>query len=311
MCATACLQAVFVRCSSLNSAALLASKQWHTVFSTGYRPIRLGVNDVKRIARILALTVPAVSLLLVDAANGQSTGRRSFGSSPSRRQGPGSSSRLQRGSRMWDSQPNSTGSDAGATDVGTLVDERFVRGARAAGDFIGTDSQERQTFVGSQQSGESGPVRSAQEGLRIESGPDANQGQTQKALTNIGMYNPRLRVAFDFSRRPVAEVSSTLAARLENSSAIRRLGAIEVSLVGETATLRGAVASERERNLARLLVLFEPGIYAVKNELTVRSANATGESGRPRGLGPQHRPETQPVRPSAPRTFPRHGMVPR
>jgi hypothetical protein len=44
-----------------------------------------------------------------------------------------------------------------------------------------------------------------------------------------------------------------------------------VSVEGATATLRGEVASERDRTLAERLVLFEPGIDSVRNELKVRS----------------------------------------
>jgi hypothetical protein len=235
-----------------------------------------------------------------EAAWAQLAGERSYGNSLSRRPGAGSGSRLQWGGRLWErgalggTSGGTAGAATGATDLGESVRERLARGARGSDDFVGTDAAERRSFVGAQQSEAAEPVISAQEGLEIEQSPDANQGQTRTATPSLGMYDPRLRVSFDFPQRPAADVTATLARRLQTSSAIRRLGRIEVSLEGQTATLRGAVASERDRSLARLLVLFEPGISSVKDELTVPTGRPHSQTDRP----PAHAPsaaETPPA----------------
>jgi osmotically-inducible protein OsmY len=56
---------------------------------------------------------------------------------------------------------------------------------------------------------------------------------------------------------------------------------MEVSVQGATATLRGVVASARDREMAELLVRFEPGISTVRNELTVQQARPREEPRSP------------------------------
>ena len=176
----------------------------------------------------------------------------------------------------------------GMDDVGTVTgNERFVRGNRRGTDFVGTDSRDRRDFVGMQQGDTSGQIRSAITGLRPRSGPDANRTQRQPARRRTEMYDPRLKVNFAFSQRPSQQIASDLIRRLESSLAIDQTGWIEVSLEGEKATLRGEVASERDRALARLLVLFEPGISVVQNDLTVKAPPPSPGGRRPPGHGPQ------------------------
>lgn len=58
---------------------------------------------------------------------------------------------------------------------------------------------------------------------------------------------------------------------LDLSKRIRRAGSetLEVYLNGRTAILRGSVANPRQRQLAELLIGFEPGIAKVRNEIVV------------------------------------------
>ena len=49
------------------------------------------------------------------------------------------------------------------------------------------------------------------------------------------------------------------------------MGPVNVSLVGQTAVLRGTVATEAERQLAEGVARLEPGVMAVRNELVVAS----------------------------------------
>ena len=178
------------------------------------------------------------------------------------------------GSGSGGSGSGGSGSQRGAAQGENLVGsvtgtERFYRGNREAGDFVGADLGDTGTFVGAQQVKELTPqeIQSAVSDLSIPTGPDANRVQPQQSRAR--MYEPRLRVNFPFSPPAPRKVSSTLVRRLESALSMTQLGRIEVSLEDGTATLRGEVASERERNLARLLILFEPGISDVRNELTV------------------------------------------
>jgi hypothetical protein len=72
-----------------------------------------------------------------------------------------------------------------------------------------------------------------------------------------------------FAAPPARGLAAAVADELRRSTQIRKLSPIGVTLDGEKAILRGQVASEHDRQLAELLVRFEPGIWQVQNELTV------------------------------------------
>jgi len=178
---------------------------------------------------------------------------------------------------------NSGGDSIGSLDenVGSVLGtERFLRGNREAGDFVGADSRDRSSFVGTQQvpdqpGGAATRPESAVADLIIEPPPDVNLTGPPSGTSTAGMYRPRLRVDFQFAPRSPVAIRLELAKRLELAWAIDRSTPIAVSVEDETATLRGEVASERDRDLAEFLVLFEPGISKVLNELTVRNAADT------------------------------------
>jgi hypothetical protein len=69
---------------------------------------------------------------------------------------------------------------------------------------------------------------------------------------------------------------SRLTGLLRRSPRIQQVTPIEVELRGRTAILRGTVATDHDRDLARLAVLLEPGVAQVRNELAV--AGQRGEA---------------------------------
>jgi osmotically-inducible protein OsmY len=48
-----------------------------------------------------------------------------------------------------------------------------------------------------------------------------------------------------------------------------RFGGVNVSVQGDTVTLRGSVSSENDRLLAAQMAMLEPSVSSVRNELTV------------------------------------------
>jgi osmotically-inducible protein OsmY len=156
--------------------------------------------------------------------------------------------------------------------------ERFVRGNRQATDFIGTDTRDPRDFVGSAGSA-SGEVQAATEGLRIESAAEANEVVRSATQVRSAIYDPRLRVGFDFTPPSPEAMASRLADRLEGSPLPGLSGPVSVSVEGRTVTLGGEVASEHDRTLAGLLLLLEPGVSEVRNNLTVRPPAAASEPG--------------------------------
>jgi len=224
-------------------------------------------------ARLIpAVFILAASWLVAPEAQAQLFGERSVGGSLSR--------------PAWRGTPRTTAAGAprpmaGRTtedggEVGSIRgSERFLRGNRDVANFVGRDAEDVGGFVGLQQGETSELVEPAVEDLQIEAAPDANQVPAPAALPPAGMYRPRLRVAFEFSPQPSGTVSTALARQLHTCPGLHLRSPIEVYLEGETATLRGEVASERDRTLARLMVLFEPGISVVRNELVVTPARPT------------------------------------
>ena len=147
--------------------------------------------------------------------------------------------------------------------------ERFVRGNRTARDFVGSDALERRTFVGQQGAAVQGPVISAIRDLRPQR--EVNLNQAMRKLSTRQMYNPRLQVQFDFERTSGEVLSDRIMTQLQRTETLTWTSPIEVSVADGTATLRGMVASARDREMAEQLVRFEPGISAVKNDLVVGS----------------------------------------
>jgi hypothetical protein len=70
---------------------------------------------------------------------------------------------------------------------------------------------------------------------------------------------------------PASDAGATLSALLERSRQIQKRSPISVTVKDYTAILRGRVATEHDRSLAAALLLLEPGIWEVQNELVVES----------------------------------------
>lgn len=171
-----------------------------------------------------------------------------------------------------------TGTATGSSvSQGATVSEgaRFLRKNRNAQAFVGADAQDASHFVGTQE---------MQDGItpilndlrsRTAAAAAANRQLQASASTPVqktSMYPPRLEVSFAYSPRPTSNLSTVLLQRLKSCSGFQPTGPIEVSLAGRTATLRGTVASEWDRSLAQQMLLFEPGISLVQNELTIQPA---------------------------------------
>jgi len=77
-----------------------------------------------------------------------------------------------------------------------------------------------------------------------------------------------LNVAFSVPRQDARGSFAETLRRLETAWG-PHLGRVTVSVQGDTAVLLGTVPSERDRAIVEQLLRFEPGIWQVRNELTV------------------------------------------
>lgn len=164
------------------------------------------------------------------------------------------------------------GWDTDTSNVGSLRgSERFLRKNRSRRDFVGRDVNARQRFVGLVQGQASGEVTSSTAGLNVEMAEDVNTRVTPATASQNYMYDPRLQVDFDVARPDARQTAETIVYRLEEAIPRALCGPIAVTVEEETETaiLTGQVATERARELAALIVLLEPGISQIVNELTV------------------------------------------
>lgn len=199
---------------------------------------------------VLSITA-SLTVLSDGSASAQMFGNRSLGNSLGPRPSPGI-------------QAESTGTISGS--------ERYIRGNRQRGNFIGTDTRDPRRFIGVTEGSTTGTVPPTTVGLRVPPPITSSVNQPRQPRNRAELYDPKLEVGFEIIPRDTQLVQQEIARHLQEDSARDRFGQIEVSLEGETATMRGTVASANDRSVAEALVLFEPGVRTVKNELVVRPA---------------------------------------
>ena len=81
------------------------------------------------------------------------------------------------------------------------------------------------------------------------------------------MYHPTLKLDSALSKPSFRDAGHRLMEQVSSSNRFSNRSRIVVSMEGRTAILRGEVTSARERDLAELVALVEPGISRVRNEL--------------------------------------------
>jgi len=154
--------------------------------------------------------------------------------------------------------------ESAATVTGS---EKFFRGNRTIQDFVGAGDTTTSTFVGSSQAPTTTATTRSVTGLAEETAPQVNVPRRRRAT---GIYNERLTVGFgprnqDGIRLPSATTLSRQLSQIADDRGFQ----IQLSPGDSMAKLSGTVASERKKRIAELLVLFEPGIETVTNELRV------------------------------------------
>lgn len=159
--------------------------------------------------------------------------------------------------------------------VGTVTeDRRFVRGSRAASDFVGSSRADAAAFVGSTQAVNDGVVPSSVTGLREQ--PTRRVNRPASAAVR-GMYRPRMTVAFEVPRTQPRTINGIQSPdQLPVPIALTQLARqhdlqISLSATERSATLTGTVPTENDRQIAELLLKFEPGLENVTNDLQVQN----------------------------------------
>ncbi len=93
-----------------------------------------------------------------------------------------------------------------------------------------------------------------------------SRGLTANGVSSAGVPQLR-RIALAVPQ--IGATSTDAAAGIRPSAQIQRLSEVTITMENDTAVLRGRVATEHDRQLAEILARFEPGIWQVRNNLTV------------------------------------------
>lgn len=107
-------------------------------------------------------------------------------------------------------------------------------------------------------------------------GNRGNRGRQQEQQGDN--ERPPVRVRLEVGFAPPPQTASTLAttvnARLQRLAVDHSLGQTQVAVDGDTVVLRGIAESESQRRVLERLVMLEPGVGAVRNEMVIAGTSA-------------------------------------
>jgi hypothetical protein len=159
-------------------------------------------------------------------------------------------------------------------DTGTISgNERFIRGNRGRNNFVGSDVRDLAGFVGALQATTNAAPPPPPSAVDLESAASRINRPITRRPRNV-MYSPRLAIGFEYTMPPNAELAETLQQHLNLTPGLTERGSVSVSVQGSTVILSGSVPSEHDRELAELLVRFEPGVEDVRNDLVIAAPTA-------------------------------------
>ena len=85
----------------------------------------------------------------------------------------------------------------------------------------------------------------------------------------------QLQVAFTTLRPSPAQLTNSIRTRLGQILAEQNIVAPQLTMEGDVAVLGGVAATESQRLVLEKLIAMEPGVRAVRNEMTVVAPTAT------------------------------------
>ena len=166
--------------------------------------------------------------------------------------------------------------------------ERFTRDGRDAASFVGADSADTSNFFGQTQGfGNSG----LEQFLNLAARRDfQNQGGT--AGGSVTPLRPALSLGFAPPTTTPTVFNVRVNQRLAKLPNLEILEPVSIDLTNRTAIIRGRVATEHDRTLIAQLLMLEPGVSSVSNELAVgdsttqlpaapKSTDAAGDNALP------------------------------
>jgi osmotically-inducible protein OsmY len=213
----------------------------------------------------------------VGGSSGLTAGSRSFTSGSS----SGGRQTLGQGQQLGGGQGVLNRTLMNDTSGGIQNNARFLRQNRG-GQFVGSDAADISGALGTLGGGQSGVngLNNLTQQLRGNNNRQRNNQPNQRTGQNGAAQQLSFRISRKTSFEPPVQptgAATALSARLtqmvQRSSLVQAESPLQVVVRGRIATLRGSVASDHARDLAARLVLLEPGVDQVDNQLQVVEAS--------------------------------------
>jgi osmotically-inducible protein OsmY len=262
---------------------------------------------------VAIMRVSGVLICLGIAAGGAASAQAQYYNGQLGSSGPGSSPYSSGGGGMFGSRNVGNGSisagqrtfngsqSQGGADGGTAVgsmdgSERFLRGNRQ-GQFVGSDGADT-GFVGGVTTGMNGMGGMNNRGMMQNFQQGRNNQQYRNRNQNQQARNRQVRTSLSLGFKPPSNVSSQATQRisgiLKRSQHFEAVTPLAVEMRGRMAVLTGTVTSEADRDLVARVVLLEPGISQVQNDLMVAGEDTGSDAdvfpepptNRPNALAP-------------------------
>ncbi len=209
----------------------------------------------------------SIGTLATTPAYGQLIGNRAIGS-------PIGPSAQRTGGSLPGGTLGMASSSAPAAFGGSLQsgNNRFIRGNRAKGDFVGSNRTDQSGFVGNEQALGVGRVSTTTDSLKVET-KSQRINRPLPPQPAKGMYYPRLVLESESSKNIVAENIDLpeTEAKPEIAERVRSIANVSIAMRGRTAILRGTVDSVGQSELLERVLSFEPSIDRIQNDLRVLS----------------------------------------
>jgi BON domain len=239
---------------------------------------------------LMRYVVPTVAtvFMLAASAQAQSRGTTASGAFGQTTLGNPQGTSAPTGTGMTTGAGGNTGQGGATAQPGTEIQSSLVTGQQnlqrgGQTGFVGSSQATVQNPFSTGQGGRGNQNFSQLTQLMTQSRQNQfNRQQAQKSSRSNTQAKSQFRVPLRLGFQPTP-VSATrfngqLSSRLTKIEGLSKVGPIRATLEGQTAVLRGTVATEADRQLAEGLARLEPEVQAVRNELVVAAPGTTVEA---------------------------------
>ncbi len=160
---------------------------------------------------------------------------------------------------------SNSGGFVGADSSDTQNARSMTNGSGSSANRLGSSSRSNLSSFGRSGFGTSS---------RSSRGSSYSSSRSRYGRNSGELIRSVLRVGFSAEPQATATTTATNVLQVTPLSRIRQVEPITVRLEGDTAVLTGRVPTGHDRLLAERLVLLEPGIRAVRNEILVVEASS-------------------------------------